>query len=103
MPPKLGEFFPKSLSDDFILDFFKVGALLKFYCTTALKEKRFVYIADRYDGEKVALLFINSEINTSIFPTVEAQSEHYKLERAGRPYLDWDSYVDCTKFKIEDK
>ena len=94
----LGDAFPQEFIDRFSEDKIKTGTVIraKVKDTNPSKIKRFIIIG--IDGEKVSLatVFINSEINPNIFPTLELQNAHLFLESENRDYLDNDSFVDCS-------
>lgn len=82
---------------------FKPGAILKFYCFVAGKEKRFVFVGQKYDGVSIGLVHINSEINQKVYHSPKLKDEHYKILQADYPTLDWDSFVNCSQLIIRPK
>lgn len=100
----LGDYFPEELIDGYLKRSLKVGTVLKLfvYDTTPPKEKRFIVIGFSPDKLSLASLYINSEINTSINWSIEQQALQLELTSLTREYLDWTSYVDCSKFIIKD-
>ena len=104
MTPPLGDVFPNDIKTALAKENFRIGSVLKFFCSVAQKEKRFVYMGDKFDGQTIALVHINSEINENCFPTPELKSEHILLEKnATRPFLDRNSYVNCTQLILRTK
>lgn len=81
----------------------KPGAILKFYCQVAKKEKRFVFVAPRYGGIALGLIHINSEINTKVFFSPKLRDEHYKILQVDYPTLTWDSFINCSQLIIRPK
>ncbi|UPK71169.1 hypothetical protein [Chitinophaga filiformis] len=81
----------------------KPGAILKFDCLIAKKEKRFVFAGIKYDGLSIGLVHINSEINERIFHSPKLKDEHYKILCADYTSLEWDSFVNCSQLIIRPK
>lgn len=81
----------------------KPGAILKFHCLVAKKEKRFVFAGPKYDGLLIGLVHINSEINEKIFHSPKLKEEHYKVLQADYTSLEWDSFVNCSQLIIRPK
>jgi hypothetical protein len=100
----LGDHFPQDLQDDYLKRSLKVGSVLKLYVndTTPPKEKRFIVIGVSQDKLSLASLYINSEINTAINWSAEQQALQLEFTSEGREYLDWTSYIDCSKFNYRD-
>jgi hypothetical protein len=81
----------------------KPGAILKFECLVAKKEKRLIYAGTKYDGLWVGLVHINSEINERIYHSPKLREEHYKILHADYQSLKWDSFVNCSQLIIRPK
>ncbi|MBS1572321.1 MAG: hypothetical protein JST62_08025 [Bacteroidetes bacterium] len=103
MTPPIGNFFPDDLKKNLAADNFKIGAVFKFFCHLAKKEKRFIFMGEKHDKSEIALIHINSELNRNVAPTAELQNEHILLLQSGRAYLTKDSYVNCTNLVIRSK
>lgn len=82
---------------------FKPGAVLKFFCRVAGKEKRFVFVGSKYDGASIGLVHINSEVNQKVFTTSKLKDEHYKILQDDYQTLEWDSFVNCSQLIIRPK
>lgn len=100
----LGDHFPKDLQDDYKERALKVGTVLKLFVndTTPPKEKRFIIVGFTEDKFSLASLYINTEVNTNINWSQEQQALQLELSSNSREYLDWTSYVDCSKFNIRE-
>jgi hypothetical protein len=96
----IGDSFPESVRATLVDENFTIGAVLRFYCLSAKKIKRFIYLGDKHDKSTIALLYINTNLNTNVNYTPELQAEHLFLEQEGRVYLDNDSFVDCSQFVV---
>ena len=60
------------------------------------KIKRLIVVGIDADSVLLATVFINSEINPNVLSTDELKRLQLKLEATDRPYLDRDSYADCS-------
>lgn len=99
----LGDVFPEEWKKKLAEENFKIGAVFKFYCEIAAKEKRMILAGFKYNKTSVALVHINSEINEKFFPTPQLKQEHCLLEYSdNKSYLDKDSYVNCSQLIIKD-
>ena len=104
MVPPIGDAFPEKIKVNLAKENFRIGCVLRFFCSIAKKDKWFIYIGNKYDGQTIALVHINTEINDNVFPTPELKAEHYFLEKTDeRLYLKWDSYVNCSQFMVKSK
>ena len=102
MPPTIGDSFPLEEREKLAKNNFKIGAVFKFYCNIADKEKIFVFVGTNLDKTKIALVHINTEINKNVFPTAALRNEHLELEETGRSYLKHKSFVNCSFFSIKE-
>lgn len=82
----------------------EIGMVLKLYVsdTRPAKEKRFIVIGKTDNDLSIATLYINSKINKKINWAKELIDLHIHFKAQGREYLDYDSYVDCSKLIIRD-
>lgn len=100
----LGDFFPDELREGFGTRNLKVGSVIKLKVkdTNPPKEKRFIVVGITEDKLCLATVFINTEINTIINWSPELRALNIELKKEGREFLDWDSYVDCSKLSFRD-
>ncbi len=98
MPP-LADAFSEEFRKQFAETNLKVGSVIKTFVTDTKpqKIKRFVILGISADKLAIGTLYINSEINPNLFPTLELQKLHLKLEKQDRDYIDHDSFLDCSK------
>ncbi len=101
MPPPIGDSFSLELKQKLAKENFKIKAVLRFYCNVAMKIKRFIFIGIKYYNSKIALLFINTDVNVNFAPTDELKAEHIFIESNGKDYLTNDSHIDCTQLIIK--
>ncbi|MEP7168117.1 MAG: hypothetical protein ABI855_01980 [Bacteroidota bacterium] len=94
----LGDAFPEEFKKDFAARNLKPGSVIRCFVfdTKPPKEKRFVILAFSFDKIALGTLYINSEINPNLFRTEELRKLHLKFEIENRPYLEHDSYIDCS-------
>lgn len=64
--------------------------------TNPPKIKRFVIIGINEGVALVGYLFINTSINPNVFRTEDLKKLHLPLSKDGRPYIDYDSFLDCS-------
>jgi hypothetical protein len=83
----------------------EVGMVLKLLVPDTIppKEKRFIVVGNNDDTTCYATVYINTTINKKINWARELIELHVLFEAEGRVYLDWDSYVDCSKLIIRDR
>ena len=100
----LGDSFPNKFKSDFSNRNLAVGKVLKLKVkdTNPPKIKRFVIVGFSEDKFTLALVYINSEINTNINWSLEQQELQLELNADEREYLDKTSYIDCSQFIIKD-
>lgn len=61
------------------------------------KEKRLIVVGFNQQNVFFAAVLINSQINPNIFPSAALQALHLEFEVDNRPYLDHNSFVDCSQ------
>lgn len=95
MSPTLGDNFPKEYREEYCERHFKPWAVFRLFSeeTTPPKIKRFVVAGINEETGQVAILFIN----TDPLQNLHLKKEQMFLKSEGRPYLDHDSYLDCSK------
>jgi hypothetical protein len=100
----LGDHFPKEFQHEHTERTLKIGMVLKLFVndTTPPKEKRFIIVGFSEDKFSLASLYINSEINKNINWSQEQQALQLELTAETRGFLDWDSYVDCSKLILRE-
>lgn len=98
MTPSLGDAFPQNFRETFSNDKIKPGAVFRMYVedTDPPKIKRFIILAINDDVSTVALFYINSEINPTMFQTEAMRKLHMPLDKSRFPFLDHDSFLDCS-------
>lgn len=99
----LGNLLPENQRRELADLNFKPGAVLKFFCHVAGKEKRFVLVASKYDGISIGLVHINSEVNEKVYHSPKLKDEHYKILQTDYSTLEWDSHVNCSLLIIRPK
>lgn len=99
MTPTLGDHFPTEYRESLCDRYVKPGAVfrLQFPYTNPPKIKRFVMIGINEKLARVGFLFINSQINPNIITTSHLQNLQFLMEAHDRPYIDHDSYLDCSR------
>lgn len=95
MSPTLGDNFPKEYREEYCERHFIPWAVFRLFSeeTTPPKIKRFVVAGINEETGQVAILFIN----TDHLQNQRLRKEQMFLKSEGRPYLDHDSYLDCSK------
>lgn len=95
----LGDFFPDAFKDQFGQDKVNIGVLISLMVpdTKPPKIKRMIVVGQDRANIHVVSVYINSRLNVNVFRTEYMQSFHIRLPSEGRPYLDHDSYIDCTQ------
>ena len=99
MTSRLGEEFPLQHRKQFCDRHLKKEAVLRFNIdfTDLPKIKRLVVLGINRRLGKVAISVINTEINPNVLRTKELRDLQLPLKSHGRPYLDHDSYLDCSR------
>jgi hypothetical protein len=78
------------------------GTVLKLFVTDTNppKIKRFIIIGYSGDKLQLATIYINTQINRRFSWSIELECLQYKVEAITRPYLDHDSWIDCSELII---
>jgi hypothetical protein len=102
--PQLGDFFSDELREQIAMHQLKIGSVLRLHDerTTPPKIKLWVIIGLERNNVLLAYLYINSNINPTIFSSPALKDLHLKLEATGRDYLEHDSFVDCSRMNEAD-
>lgn len=84
--------------------YLRPGSVLRLFVkdTNPPKTKRFVVVGISIDEVSVASVYINSNLNKKAAWSLELESSHLFFEKAGRSYLDHDSWIDCSDLAIRD-
>lgn len=82
----------------------KVGTVLRLHVKNTIppKYKRFIIVGFTQDKLSLATVYINSDINININWSQEQQALQLLFTSEGRPYLDRNSYIDCSKLMFRD-
>jgi hypothetical protein len=102
MAPLLGPYLPEEFRIKVATENYKIGAVFKCFHPIAGKDKRFILAGFKYDKIKIATVFINTEINPNFFPSEKLRKLHLLMAADIRPFLDYDSYIDCSGLKLLD-
>lgn len=99
--PSLGDFFPKTIREEFSERNLCPGTVLKTFVhdTKPPKIKFFVVLATDQGSLAVACLYINTEINVNVFPTQALRDLHLPLRSGEYEFLGHDSYLDCSDIR----
>jgi len=81
-----------------------VGAVLRFYnyVATPNKDKYVIIVGQDRTRNLLSYVFVNSEVNLSVFPTTELQNLQYWLLASEINKLEYSSYVDCSEIHEHD-
>ena len=92
----LGDFFPDDLKAKFAENNIDIGQsiLIKIPGFQVNYDKYIVVVA--LSDTRLAFVVINSEININLFPTEYLKSLHVPIDAANHPFLDHDSYINCS-------
>ena len=64
--------------------------------TTPPKNKYYIIVSRTADTLLLGTVYINTEINTNVFHNKKLQSLHVLIRAENNPFLDYDSFVDCS-------
>ncbi len=97
----LGDFFPDDLKNQFAKRNIDLGSaiLIKIPDFSVNYDKYIIVIAKDNTKKDIAYVVINSKINLNIAYNSYLQSLHIKIDKANNPFLDKDSFVDCSKLR----
>jgi len=95
----LGDLFPDSLKNEFARRNVQIGKSILIRIPDVQKQyDKFIIIV--YESEEevsLAFVVINSRINENVFPTPYLQSLHVKIKSGDHPFLDHDSFINCSE------
>jgi len=97
----LGDFFPDNFKDDFAKRNIDLGnaILIKIPDFTIIYDK-YIIVVSKDDKEVfLAYVVINSEANPNIAYNSYLKSLHIKIDKKNNPFLEKDSFVDCSKLR----
>lgn len=97
----LGDFFPDNLKDDFAKRNIDLGnaILIKIPDFTITYDKYIIVVAKDDKEVSLAYVVINSEANPNIAYNSYLKSLHLKIDKKNNPFLEKDSFVDCSKLR----
>ena len=97
----LGNLFPDDLKKQFALRNIDIGkAILIEIEDFEVNYPKYVIIISKNDTEHLlAYVTINTGINESVFPTPYLKSLHVVIDKANHPFLEYDSYVNCSEIR----
>ena len=99
--PTLGELFPDFYRQSFSTRSIVPGSVFRTFTdkSSPPKIKIFVVLVAKNGMASVASLFVNTEINASLFPSQELQDLHIPLFSNYCDFLKHDSFLDCSQIK----
>jgi hypothetical protein len=100
----LGDFFTQDFKEKIADSSMHIGSVIRCYTTqtTPPKEKRFIILGRDSTNNYIGTIFINSNVNWNVINSQELLELQYPVKKDGNDYLDWDSFVDCSKLiKLE--
>jgi hypothetical protein len=102
MTPRLGNQFPSSIREDFCKRKLIQGAVLRTMAeeTNPPKIKLFVVWGAEESLNKIGVSFINSEIQS--IKTAKLKALQHPLLLKNNPFLDHNSFLDCSKIYEKD-
>ena len=97
----LGSYFPDDIRRQLAITNLRIGSVLRMHVldTTPPKIKRLIVVGMDPESIMLVTVFINSEINPSIISSTKLQELQYPLESQSLPFLDHNSYADCSKVR----
>lgn len=97
----LGDFFPDDLKNQFAKRNIDLGSaiLIKIPDFTINYDKYIIVVAKDSKEEDLAYVVINSEANPNVAYNSYLKSLHIKIDKAANPFLEKDSFVDCSKLR----
>ena len=97
----LGDFFPDDLKNDFANRNIDLGnaILIKIPDFNITYDKYIIVVAKDNSEVSIAYVVINSETNPNIAYNSYLKSLHLKIEKNNNPFLEKDSFVDCSKLR----
>ena len=62
-------------------------------------DKFIIIVSESEEEVSLAFVVINSRINENVFPTPYLQSLHVKIKSGDHPFLDHDSFINCSELR----
>jgi hypothetical protein len=97
----LADALPENLKQVFAERHINAGSVIKIYDRIAKKEKWHLIVGVSDNKILTASVRINSDLNTNCIPN-SLRTYHLYITKKENPFLDHDSYVDCSKLLIRD-
>jgi len=97
----LADAFPDDIKKQFIDRNLKIGSVIRMIVPDTLpkpKIKRLIIVGADKDSVTFASVYINTEINGNVISD-ELLPLQFAISTNDRPYLENDSFVDCSKLK----
>lgn len=87
-----------------VQQYLRPGSVLRLFVkdTNPPKTKRFIVVGISVDEICIATVYINSNLNKKAAWSIELESLNIFFEKSDRPYLDHDSWIDCSDLIIRD-
>lgn len=97
----LGDLFPEEFKENFAKRSIDIGqALLIQIDELNVKYPKYVILVSKDSSETiVAYVIINTRINETVFPSEYLKSLHITIDKKSHPFLEYDSYVNCSSLK----
>ncbi len=97
----LGDFFPDDLKNQFAKRNIDLGSviLIKIPDFSVNYDKYIILVSKDDVEEDIAYVVINSEANPNVAYNAYLKSLHIKIDKANNPFLEKDSFVDCSKLR----
>lgn len=97
----LGDFFPDDLKNQFAKRNIDLGnaILIKIPDFSINYDKYIIVVAKDKVEENIAYVVINSEANPNVAYNSYLKSLHLKIDKTNNPFLEKDSFVDCSKLR----
>lgn len=85
------------MSDDKL----EIGSVIYEFVTDTIppKKKFYIIVGRTSDNLLLSTVYINSNIYEKRFPTEELKKLHVKISASNNTFLDYDSYVDCSRMQ----
>ena len=97
----LGDFFPDDFKARFAKRNIDLGSaiLIKIPDFSINYDKYIIVVAKNNAEKSIAYVVINSEANPNVAYNAYLKSLHIKIDKANNPFLERDSFVDCSKLR----
>ncbi len=97
----LGDFFPDDLKNQFAKRNIDLGSaiLIKIPDFSISYDKYIIVVAKDNPEKNIAYVVINSEANPNVAYNSYLRSLHIKIDKKDNPFLERDSFVDCSKLR----